>query len=645
MKLKTAEVTNFGSYKSLSLDFQEQGLALIFGPTGSGKSTVMDVACWLLFGETAKGGGVDEVRSWTAAGEPTEGTLEVELHDGPIHVHRKRGKAGQSDAFWTEGGDELQHRGKDLAETQKLLIKRLGVSPELYQMAAYFHEFSPSGGFFTAKAKDRRQVFEQIVSLDLPVKIASAVQENRKATKTALQESQAAYSKESGRLEQLERDLLHVGAASKSWTEKQSVLLASLQRQSDSFESVKAERLNHLIMQSEEFESTKNNLLDEMIDKVKKAKSEVKSDKKLKAAVEAIDKEIAARLEAQQLRNTEFAEACQAKANLQSKEKEHVKFSSLRAAKCPTCLGPTDNANKKKHLEEIQKEMKTLQTALDEKVAKVNQMDVQLKAGEGLSSKRSEAVQALHWNEKAAINHATLLDRLQVINDEQNPYPPQITQVESEQNPHGVRLEAEKDKENPFRAQITQLEGESKSAAQAANEIHLKVEQLEAKLASLQLVYDLSFELRGALLQQKVEDIQNNTNRILETYFDGELRVSFTLDADDLEVGLQKNGYDCVFHQLSKGQRQLLKLSFVLSIMEAAANKAGIHFSQVFLDEAFDGLDEALKIKAFRLLQELGEQHESVLVIDHAVSLQNLFSRRYEVTMVGDNSEIALVES
>ncbi len=89
-----------------------------------------------------------------------------------------------------------------------------------------------------------------------------------------------------------------------------------------------------------------------------------------------------------------------------------------------------------------------------------------------------------------------------------------------------------------------------------------------------------------------------------------------------------------------KGQRQMLKLSFVLSVMAAASNKAGVHFDNLFFDEALDGLDTDMKVKAYGLLEELATRHGSVLVIDHAPEFQALFDRRYHVTLDGDHSHI-----
>ena len=103
------------------------------------------------------------------------------------------------------------------------------------------------------------------------------------------------------------------------------------------------------------------------------------------------------------------------------------------------------------------------------------------------------------------------------------------------------------------------------------------------------------------------------------------------------EVSIQKDGNEASFTQLSKGQRQILKLAFGCAVMKGVSNHKGIHFDQIFFDEALDGLDETMKSRAFHLLEELSIDHESVFVVEHSESLKSMFSNSYKVSL--DNGE------
>jgi DNA repair exonuclease SbcCD ATPase subunit len=157
----------------------------------------------------------------------------------------------------------------------------------------------------------------------------------------------------------------------------------------------------------------------------------------------------------------------------------------------------------------------------------------------------------------------------------------------------------------------------------------------------LDLLSDLVSRLRTELVRKSVKLIETETNRYLETYFDAEIRVKFDMrDGDNLDVEIKKNGFDATFKQLSKGQRQMLKLSFAPAIMEATANKVGAHMSTLMFDEALEGLDPVLKLKAFNLFAELSLRHETVFVIDHDKAFQSLFDNKIHVTMINDVSTV-----
>lgn len=176
MKVLSCSLQNFASYESLEFNFNDQGLCLIEGPTGSGKSTLCDAIPWVLFGRTAKGGTVNEVLSWP--GDKLT-SAELLLSTGET-IYRSRGpKAGDNDCLILSlKGDPI--RGKDLQDTQKLINNLLGFDYDLYLSAAYFHEFSQTAQFFTTTAKNRRAICEQIVDLSLAKRLQLATSESKK---------------------------------------------------------------------------------------------------------------------------------------------------------------------------------------------------------------------------------------------------------------------------------------------------------------------------------------------------------------------------------------------------------------------------------------------------------------------------------
>lgn len=562
MKLIRGYCINFGSYDYLQFDFCNLGLALIFGKTGSGKSTLPDMVSWTLFGVTAKDGSVDDVRSWLAQDKPTIGSLEVELNDSSkIVVTRQRGKATQNDLFWTENESEVEIRGKDLVDTQKLLEKRMGINSELFLTGAYFHEFSDTGLFFTANSKSRREVFERIANLEFAAKLGNSASESRKTVKALVSTRVNEFNQTSGRLEELSSSLIDSKQRREDFERTILEKTAEYQAKSDSFENVKAQRIAAAELRIQQWSSSNV------------AKIRATKEKKEKIASQLVYPDLI-------LQKIENAK---------------------KLGSCITCGQP----------------FKEYQDKIDSLKDEQNR------------------------NERLFDQFDTVEDTLKDLVLMENPHLSELFNIKLETNTYLDRIEEEKKKPNPFKAQEEKLEKELAKTSDKLHALDLEINQLEAKVSNLTHLYDLSFELRGELLKHAVKNVQDSTNRYLEKYFDSEIRVGFELEgSDDLTVSIQKSGYDCSYKQLSRGQRALLKMTFVVSIMKAAANKAGTHFDNLFFDEVLDGMDGDLKIKAFVLLEELSTEHESIMVIDHDLSFQNLFAKRFHVTMESDVSSI-----
>lgn len=227
-----------------------------------------------------------------------------------------------------------------------------------------------------------------------------------------------------------------------------------------------------------------------------------------------------------------------------------------------------------------------------------------------------------------------LCDKYQTTGAMENPYEAEIERVKQEKPPAPLPITT-----NPHTKYVKDLEGRLSKLKAELTEAQAQLDALNAELSSLDQLNDLTFLLRGVLLQSSVQRLETKTNLYLETHFDSEFRVAFDAsDGDSIEVSITKGGYACTFRQLSKGQRQLLRLCFAISVMEATADASGVNYETLFLDEPLDGMDESLKLKAFSLLETLAQNHSAVFVIDHTPAFQDLFANRWSVEMTGDGS-------
>lgn len=529
MKLLSMELVYFSSYKHLQFNFENRGLTFVQGATGSGKSTLQDAPAWILYGVTAKDGNVDDVRSWHAPDRPTTGSIELYTkYNARISVTRVRGKSSENDLYWVE--NDTTHRGKDITETQLLLEEKLGVSRDLYMAGAYYNEFSPTGKFFTSSLKDKRELFENLADLELPILIAErAADESKQSRKNIIQISQE-LSRQDGRIEQLKRSQIAVERDVELWEEVQARESKRAEEKIQAESQQRSERLKYLLENRESFYS-----------KIREVTT---------SAVE----------------------------NLSKMEEKLNEVDEV----CPTCRQPDENYTR-------------LSLEIEDYRAKI-------------------------------VAHA----------DKKYPQDEEIKKLMNyKEEP------VQKQKTNPFLSSLERYRQDTVELKNHVSELTAKLQMAEARLQAIKRLQDLSLNLRGYLLKKSVKQVEKITNGYLEKHFDSEIRVCLDIPhGDNLEVQVKKNSLDCVFNQLSKGQRTLLKLCFSIAVMQIAANKAGVSFNTLLFDEALDGLDSNLKNKAFGLFDELAKRHETILVVEHSSELYGMFTSHLHVKLVNDESII-----
>ncbi len=603
----------FGSFRRLEMDYSQLGLACVTGATGAGKSSILDLPYWIVLGNTSKDGNSDDVRSWFADG-PTTGTAPVTLDSGEqIQITRIRGNAKQNDLYWTTAADpETKRRGKDITDTQKRLVELMGVDAELFLTGSYLHQFSRADTFFFAKAKERRETMEKIADLSFAVKMAERMSEARKEAKKALEAKEAELSRVTGRLEEIHRNVGSLEASAVSWEERHAGKLTSLREKSSSFEADNAARVGKILEQLEE------------LDKI------TVSPKEFDARLAQVRAQLSALNQVKKDHGTESAKLYDIKGKLSSATAERDRHSKGKAAVCPQCLGPTDNPNRAKYVAELSSGIADLSAALEKQKAVVARLDEALSSEDKLRKAYDTVNAEKTSNDRLLDKFEGLQKDALVLRAAKNSYAEQIKELAKE--------------ENPFTEKVADAKASEELAVKRSREACADVESIRARVSSLTWLYDKSFELRGALMAKSVRQINEATNKYLERYFDAKLRVKFSLkDSDKLEVEINNEGYSSPFKQLSGGERRMLTLAFSISLMKAAQNKAGIAFPLIMLDEALNGLDDGLKVKAFGLLQELEADHSTILLVEHCEEMKNLFDNRFIVTNTG-HSEITAVE-
>ena len=150
MNFEGLSIANFLTIGNASLDLDDRGLILIQGENlddtsansnGSGKSSIVDAFCWVLFGETARGVSGDAVVNRTTKKDCRVATSILDDDGSRYQIERFRKDAKEKNALLVhktakDGTHTTMTKGTD-RETQEVVNGILGCSKEVFVAAIY----------------------------------------------------------------------------------------------------------------------------------------------------------------------------------------------------------------------------------------------------------------------------------------------------------------------------------------------------------------------------------------------------------------------------------------------------------------------------------------------------------------------------
>jgi len=211
MRLHTLELRAFGPYAAPQrIDFDRlaaSGLFLLEGPTGAGKSTILDAVTFALYGGLAgEESGEDRLRSHFAgpAAEPSV-TLEFSLHGARYRVtrvpeHRRPKKRGEG--FTTEASrvhlERLEagrwsSRSANKAEVGEMVTEAVGLSREQFTQVMLLPQ-GEFARFLRARDDDRRDLLTKLFGTQLYDRVTAELDRRRYGAARLREEAAQAVS-------------------------------------------------------------------------------------------------------------------------------------------------------------------------------------------------------------------------------------------------------------------------------------------------------------------------------------------------------------------------------------------------------------------------------------------------------------------
>ena len=206
MKILSLRFSNLNSlYGEWEIDFtvpeiQDAGVFAITGPTGSGKSTILDALCLALYGVTPRLSQITKSSNEVMSRNTGECYAELEYEMGDRRYlsrwsqKRARGKAGQKlqnvtreISEWNEQRQSYDGLANKLKEVGVKVAEVTGMNFERFTRTIFLAQGN-FAAFLKADTASRSNLLEQITGTDIYTKISIGVHERYRAESDALNE-------------------------------------------------------------------------------------------------------------------------------------------------------------------------------------------------------------------------------------------------------------------------------------------------------------------------------------------------------------------------------------------------------------------------------------------------------------------------
>lgn len=596
MRVRTLELENFMAFQSVRLDFTKlPNLVLIEGPNGAGKSTILEALVWGLFGRCLryKGRSPDVRNSRTQ--EPARVTVELEEVDGSriIVTRRRTGRGNNLDVSFP-GGKEAQ--SGLTTGMQEVLENRLQMDFELFRRSVVF------GGevsrFCQMGDAERKEMLEEMVGVAHYIKASEEAKKRRKVIDDTLSIRRNALSSLLSSLEdrkailaEMEEKRLRLRRERDQIVRREIEIIHGLRDRINEI-TPKIFRASNAIFHNEE----------EYIAKVREWEERVKSEKeKLEAAREKARTSSVNR----GIKSKEIAALERELEELESEEHPEV---------CPTCLRSWPQCNKSladmkgvktKALVAAKKERAELRSREERDEAEVDRREESYAKAHAGKPERSSGVLELQ-------SLSTDAERLWMRHDNATA---RIAEAK-----RAWREVADRSGIKEAKAKVAALGAQAKEERRAIRELETEIERLS--------FWVQGFSRNGipnSLLQSSVPFLNESVQQYLNVLTNGRASVNFQVGDGSLGVEVEYADGGATYDSTSKGEHTRVDVAVLFAIRSLMDSRIPQAWSQVFLDEVCDGLDEeGTEAVSAMLRVELADKGKQVVIISHDTDLKNV---------------------
>lgn len=648
MQIKYVKARNFLSVgeEPLEIDFSKFGNIVNIvgenvddgGSNGAGKSTIAEIVVYGLYGKLLKGLNHNEaINIYSKKG------MEVEVHFDNYRVVRRR-KPDSLHVYNLETGEQLDLGG--MPATQEWLEKETRLGYNAFVNVAYFGQHNRYT-FLAASAKEKREIAENLLSLDRYLAYSKQATDGRKVIKSKIENLSGVYQVVQVGAERTRRQLVQATAQQKDWVE-------SRRREVESLKSGIAARQKELL-------NTEDGAL---VLRYDEAQVELASVNERIASGEATREKVAELTEGVVQKYTPLAEE---RANLASKVQQlELQISRLEAeiaktehdnatlavnegGQCKHCFGTITKDNFSHILTCNLKFIETKRTEMAEAVVEIAAVRQQLAAV-------SEQVEKLQRNLKAGRSSESDIacklkvlyakrQHLSAVNRPDSGAASAMIQQQIEL--YRERMQAKVDElagGNPFDVMVATANEELEKQEADIVRYRTEIGALEQKLP----YYDYWVKafgddgIRAFVLEEILPALNSRINYWLQFLIDNRIQLHFN---NKLEETIERNpadGHPFVYNSLSGGQHQRIDIAISQAFAHVMTLTSGNCPSIVFLDEIGTDFDLPGIHAVYKMICELSRDRQ-VFVTTHHPELASLLENCDRLTVRLENKRTRVV--
>ena len=585
-------------FREMDQSFPEHGLINIGGriedvdhsnSNGSGKTSIIDIILWVLYGITRKGG-VNSVINSTAKKNCVGQVWCSGINGQEVHVVRYRKHEEYDNAIHLfVSGVYIQG-----ADVQDLIVREIGVDAKTF-MRAYV--FNGDSSFATIKDTDAKSFFERLLGHNF-----SAWHEDVKAHVTTVTEAIASA----------EREVANNQTQLEGMTTRATELRASMAQASQHYDEVSAE-VNQQILEQEANRGLWQVRLDQQA-------TEERTFLDRYEAVQQQSRELL-ELRASSIQSTQQLSVLETRLQAARQQAERLSLDSIANAVCPTCKQVISAT--------------TQETLYAQQCVAVHDLTDQVGQAALASSDLILRVQSAEYENDQA---RTSLG-VNPVTETRNA----MTVIDS--TVQGLRgsIEVARTSVTSFQRELdyiaTQIEQRSSTIQRI--EATLVTGRRNKEVADLTLAMFSKTGLRSFMLDSLIPDINAHLNYYLSVLTNGEMQASFltttTSGREKFHLTVSREGGGSTYESLSEGEKARLDLCVILSVFAKIRERIPTRF--LVFDEIFDKVDRAGVDRIVGLLQEIAED-ALVLVVSHNLHLSSYAAQTITVVKRGHSSTI-----